>query len=94
MSLPVEFHDIAKRVNNWGRWGADDEIGALNLITDQAVREAAACVHGRRVPLALPLQEDGVHTGMIPGRIDPLHVMVQINQDLRSGQRSRAATTP
>ena len=42
MSLPPEFHDIAKRVNNWGRWGADDEIGTLNLITDEVVRAAAA----------------------------------------------------
>ncbi len=83
MSLPDAFHEIAKRVNNWGRWGADDEIGTLNLITDDVVREAAACVRtGRRVPLALPLKEDGVQTGMIPGRINPLHTMVQINQEL------------
>ncbi|WP_055490443.1 cyclase family protein [Streptomyces sp. TP-A0356] len=83
MSLPDEFHDIAERVNNWGRWGSDDEIGTLNLITDEAVRQAAACVRtGRRVPLALPLQQDGVQTGVIPGRVNPLHVMVQINQEL------------
>ncbi len=83
MSLPDAFHDIAKRVNNWGRWGADDELGTLNLITDEVVREAAATVRsGRRIPLALPLQQNGVQTGMIPGRIDPLHVMVQINQEL------------
>ncbi|MFJ6634482.1 cyclase family protein [Streptomyces sp. NPDC091376] len=83
MSLPEEFHEIAKRVNNWGRWGADDEIGTLNLITDRVVREAAAQVRaGRRVPLALPLQQDGVQTGMIPGRVNPLHTMVQINQEL------------
>ncbi|MEH0634477.1 MULTISPECIES: cyclase family protein [Streptomyces] len=83
MSLPVEFHDIAKRVNNWGRWGADDEIGTLNLITDEVVREAAASVRtGRRVPLALPLQQDGVQTGMMPGRVNPLHAMVQINQEI------------
>ncbi|MEH0528003.1 hypothetical protein QBA75_12650 [Streptomyces stelliscabiei] len=48
MSLPVQFHDIAKRVNNWGRWGADDEIGTLNLITDEVVREAAASVRTGR----------------------------------------------
>lgn len=55
MSLLAEFHDIAKRVNNWGRWGSDDEIGTLNLVTDEVVREAAACVHsGQRIPLALP----------------------------------------
>ncbi|MGW7302515.1 cyclase family protein [Streptomyces sp. NPDC054829] len=83
MSLPDAFHDIAKRVNNWGRWGADDELGTLNLITDGVVREAAACVRsGRRVPLALPLSQDGVQTGMIPGRINPLHAMVQINQEI------------
>jgi kynurenine formamidase len=83
MSLPAEFHEIAKRVNNWGRWGADDEMGTLNLITDEVVREAATTVRGgRRIPLALPLHQDGIQTGMIPGRVNPLHTMVQINQEL------------
>ncbi|MFB6778850.1 cyclase family protein [Streptomyces sp. NPDC056352] len=83
MSLPAEFHEIAKRVNNWGRWGADDEIGTLNLITDAVVRDAAATVStGQRIPLALPLQQDGVQSGLIPGRVNPLHAMVQINQEL------------
>ncbi|MEU5579606.1 cyclase family protein [Streptomyces huasconensis] len=83
MSLPAAFHEIAARVNNWGRWGVDDEIGTLNLITDDVVRSAAAEVRsGRRVPLALPLKEDGVQTGLIPGRVNPLHAMVQINQEL------------
>ncbi|THA47010.1 cyclase family protein [Streptomyces sp. A1136] len=83
MTLPAEFHDIAKRVNNWGRWGAADEIGTLNLITDAVVRAAAAEVRaGLRIPLALPLKEDGVQAGLVPGRINPLHTMVQINQEL------------
>jgi kynurenine formamidase len=83
MSLPAAFHDIAKRVNNWGRWGEDDEIGTLNLITGEVVRDAAATVRsGRRIPLALPLRQDGVQTGVIPGRVNPLHTMVQINQEL------------
>ncbi|MER7664726.1 cyclase family protein [Streptomyces sp. NPDC096193] len=83
MSLSAEFHEIAKRVNNWGRWGEDDEIGTLNLITDETVRAAAATVRtGRRVPLALPLHQDGIQTGLIPGRVNPLHAMVQINQEL------------
>jgi kynurenine formamidase len=82
-SLPAVFHDIAKRVNNWGRWGADDEIGTLNLITGDVVKSAAATVRtGRRVPLALPLHQDGVQTGLIPGRVNPLHTMVQINQEI------------
>ncbi|MEU9730726.1 cyclase family protein [Streptomyces sp. NPDC048002] len=83
MSLPDAFHAIAERVNNWGRWGSDDELGTLNLITDEVVRAAAAEVRGgRRIPLALPLRQDGVQTGMIPGRVNPLHVMVQINQEI------------
>ncbi|MGW2177115.1 cyclase family protein [Streptomyces sp. NPDC001732] len=83
MSLPAEFHEIAGRVNNWGRWGADDEIGTLNLITDAVVRDAVATVRtGLRVPLALPLGPDGVQSGLVPGRINPLHTMVQINQEL------------
>ncbi|MEU6309995.1 cyclase family protein [Streptomyces sp. NPDC047014] len=83
MTLPAEFHDIAARVNNWGRWGAADETGTLNLITDEVVRAAAAEIRtGHRVPLALPLKEDGVQAGLIPGRTNPLHTMVQINQEL------------
>ncbi|KIZ13485.1 cyclase family protein [Streptomyces natalensis] len=83
MPLPQEFHDLARRVNNWGRWGADDEIGTLNLITDEVVRAAAAGIRtGRRIPLALPLRHDGVQTGMIPGRVNPLHTMTAINQEL------------
>ncbi|MFE2427376.1 cyclase family protein [Streptomyces sp. NPDC059373] len=83
MSLPAEFHAMAKRVNNWGRWGEDDEIGTLNLITDEVVRQAAATVRtGRRIPLALPLQQDGVQTGMIPGRVNPLHTMVMLNWEM------------
>ncbi|WP_431980151.1 cyclase family protein [Streptomyces qinglanensis] len=86
MTVPAHcpaFTEIALRVNNWGRWGADDEIGTLNLVTDAVVREAAACVRtGRRVPLALPLQQDGVQTGLIPGRVNPLHTMVALNLEL------------
>ncbi|GHF57899.1 cyclase [Streptomyces mashuensis] len=83
MSLPTEFHDLAGRVNNWGRWGDSDEKGTLNLITDAVVRDAVATVRsGRRVPLALPLRHDGVQTGVIPGRINPLHTMVAVNREL------------
>ena len=35
MALPDEVKALASRVRNWGRWGDDDEIGTLNLITDR-----------------------------------------------------------
>ena len=78
-----EFREIAERVNNWGRWGADDEIGTLNLITPEVVRAAVATVRtGRRFALALPLQQQGVQTGMIPGRVNPLRTMVALNWEM------------
>ena len=77
------FRDIAKRVNNWGRWGADDETGTLNLITPATVRAAVATVRtGRRFSLALPLRQQGVQNGMIPGRVNPLHTMVALNWEM------------
>jgi kynurenine formamidase len=38
---------------NWGRWGADDQRGALNSVTPQAVmRGIAAVKQGRVIPLS------------------------------------------
>ncbi|MEU0545104.1 cyclase family protein [Nocardia sp. NPDC005978] len=83
MALPSAFLDLAKRVNNWGRWGSDDEIGTLNLVTDNVVRAAAATVRtGHRVALAVPLSQQGIQTGMIPGRVNPLHSMVAVNWEM------------
>jgi kynurenine formamidase len=45
-----------EQVSNWGRWGADDERGALNLIgPEEIVRAARLIVNGRRVSCALDL---------------------------------------
>jgi kynurenine formamidase len=80
VALPDDVKELARRVNNWGRWGADDEIGTLNLITDEVVRRAAATVtSGRRLTLALPLDENGPQIGAIPGRINPERTMLAVN---------------
>jgi kynurenine formamidase len=73
MTIPEDFRALAEKVNNWGRWGDDDEIGTLNLITDEVVRRAAACVKtGKRFSLAIPMSEDGPMLGNIPpGRKNP-----------------------
>ena len=50
-----EFDEIYESVKNWGRWGADDERGALNLIGPDAVRRGMAAVRaGESVTLGLP----------------------------------------
>ena len=79
--LPEEFHELARKVNNWGRWGPHDEIGTLNLITPDVVRAAAAGIGtGRAFSLAIPLSGNGPQTGAVPGRINPLKTMVAINE--------------
>src|SRR6476620_12349154 len=43
-------------LSNWGRWGDDDRIGTLNLITDQVRVAAAATIKtGRAVSLSRPI---------------------------------------
>jgi kynurenine formamidase len=52
----AEFERIFDQVCNWGRWGPDDQLGTLNLITPQAVVDAAGLVRsGRHVSMSLPI---------------------------------------
>src|SRR5262245_46050467 len=49
----AEFERWQKDLSNWGRWGPNDEIGALNLITPAKRKQAAALVkEGFAVSLA------------------------------------------
>jgi len=51
--IPTEYERWKKDLSNWGRWGKDDQIGALNLITPAKRREAAGLVtEGFSVSLA------------------------------------------
>ena len=50
---PEEIRALIRERNNWGRWGADDELGALNLITPEKRVQAASLVRsGRSVSLS------------------------------------------
>lgn len=53
--LEVMFDEIS----NWGRWGKEDELGTLNLITPEIIAKAAALVeHGVSVSLAGNLDKE------------------------------------
>ena len=41
---PARLDEIFEKVKNWGRWGAEDQAGALNLITPQKRAAAAKLV--------------------------------------------------
>lgn len=46
---------------NWGRWGPDDELGALNLVTPERVVQAVRLVKkGKVYSLATDIREAGV----------------------------------
>src|SRR5207249_10938527 len=50
---PPQFEQWKKDLNNWGRWGKDDEIGTMNFITPAKRKQAAALVkEGFSVSLA------------------------------------------
>jgi kynurenine formamidase len=71
----AELDRLLSSVSNWGRWGKDDQLGALNLITPEKRRQAAALVkEGHSVSLAhkaLEISPQFVHhmvaTGTAPG---------------------------
>lgn len=49
--------DVETFPSNWGRWGADDELGTLNLITDEVrARAVEQARTGRSVSLAMPVE--------------------------------------
>jgi kynurenine formamidase len=48
----------AERATNWGRWGAEDERGALNLLTPDVIQRAGACIRrGKVYSLGLPIHQ-------------------------------------
>lgn len=61
----IEFDQLMQEISNWGRWGADDQLGTLNLITPAKRRAAASLVKdGVTVSMALDLnkQQDEINT--------------------------------
>ena len=70
----------------WGRWGEDDERGALNLVDAQAVRRGLeAARRGQVVPLGLPVQARRVP--VVPPRPPVLHTMLVDGGDFAAGAR-------
>ncbi|MSP02044.1 MAG: cyclase family protein [Acetobacteraceae bacterium] len=71
--------------NNWNRWGAEDERGALNHIDAEAVKRAAALVtSGQVVCLAQPLS---ARTPSPPHRAGMQHFMGRSGGDYAAGAR-------
>jgi kynurenine formamidase len=75
-STPADFVTLQKELSNWGRWGADDQTGAVNLITPakrraamRLAREGASYSMARNaetkeaVDNAMPIMRKTIRTG-------------------------------
>ncbi|WP_194908860.1 cyclase family protein [Catenulispora rubra] len=63
-------------LSNWGRWGADDRLGTLNLITEDKRREAGAEIReGKVVSLSRDID---------PEKADPLYTGIAVVQRFMS----------
>lgn len=63
----AQFDTLMQELSNWGRWGEEDELGTLNLITPQMRVAAAALVReGISVSLALDMNKTSSATNPKP----------------------------
>jgi kynurenine formamidase len=87
------IYDAAEKLRNWGRWGADDQIGTLNFITPQDIVQAAKLVKtGKVFALGIPLDRDGPQSGLFGGRWNPIHTMLATGTDAVAGRQDKAQT--
>jgi kynurenine formamidase len=78
----------AERVKNWGRWGADDEIGTLNNVSPQEILQAARLIRkGKVFSLALNFDSDGPQNGLWGNRFNPIHTMLATGTDAVAGRQ-------
>src|SRR5712672_3002928 len=85
-----DLRDAAEKYKNWGKWGAQDEIGTLNYTQAEDIVAAARLVRkGKVISLALNFDQHGPQGAKSSypamGRINPVHTMLRTGTDAYSG---------
>ncbi len=86
--------ELARECCNWGRWSAEDELGTVNYITPEKIREAATLVRqGKVISLAIPFDGDGPQgRTSLPfsahQRFNPIHLMSRSGADSHVGAQA------
>jgi len=81
------IYEAAKKLSNWGRWGADDQIGTLNNVTPEDVVNAGKLIKkGKVFALGLSLKEP-IQSGLFGGRWNPIHTMLATGTDAAAGNQ-------
>ena len=84
-------HELGKELSNWGRWGADDQIGTLNFITPEKLVSAAKLIKtGKIIDCGIPFDKNGPFP---PGgwRLNPQHVFTLLPSDTASSKDGQMA---
>lgn len=80
---------LCERFSNWGRWGPDDQMGTLNFVEPQDIRNAGSLIKkGRTFSLAIPFDDSGPQQGGF-GRFNPIHLMIRDGNDAAMGTTVR-----
>ncbi|WP_439639285.1 cyclase family protein [Nevskia sp.] len=75
-TVPTAAELLKDAPRNWGRWGADDEIGGLNFLTQaEVLRGVAAVRQGKTYTLQIPMGKPGGDP-VWPGRNQPQRINV------------------
>lgn len=78
------IRDYIEKFSNWGRWGADDECGAMNFVGREQITAAAALVRrGKVISMTLPYDLQCPQTGGF--RANPLNMMTATGTDYLAG---------
>jgi len=83
------IRETGQRCRNWGKWGAEDELGTLNYITPEMIVRAARLIkRGAVFSLAIPFDSRGPQINQ-PRRFNPIHRMILTGPDFTSGAVKR-----
>jgi hypothetical protein len=82
------IREASDKLKNWGRWGADDQVGTLNHVRPEDIVRAASLIRSGKVfALGIPLDRGGPQTGLFGGRWNPIHTMLATGTDAVAGRQ-------
>lgn len=74
---------LAVKLRNWGHWGLNDQLGTVNYITAEKIRQSAKLVRdGKVFALGISLGADGPQRPYpVTRRFNPVHMMMKTGTD-------------
>ena len=90
--IPTEEQVLGyfKSLSNWGRWGDDDQLGTLNLITPENTRKAVELVkEGVTISCSRTIRYEAAPDVSVV----PLHYMVESGEGWASGDKVTSRST-